>query len=96
VQIRDFFGGEFSHFAKSNFKERNIFVANSLFKTKKKHRQKTKKIQKIAKNRHTSLQFEKVPFFTFVFLIYCQIWLNTLLDHHHLSNITKLKQNTGV
>jgi hypothetical protein len=23
---------------------------------------------------------------------YCQIWLNTLMDDHHLSNITKLKK----
>jgi hypothetical protein len=31
-------------------------------------------------------------FSTFISLIYCQIWLNILLDHCPLSNIMKLKK----
>jgi hypothetical protein len=30
--------------------------------------------------------------FLLLYFEYCQIWLNTLMDNHHLRNITKLEE----
>ncbi len=46
----------------------------------------------IAKNHCNCLKYEKVFFFNFSHFEYCQIWLNVLVDDHHLANITKLEK----
>ncbi len=47
---------------------------------------------KILKKISTAYYMKKVfNSFLLSYFGYCQIWLNILMDHHHLSNITKLK-----
>jgi hypothetical protein len=44
------------------------------------------------KNHHNFLQYEIVLNIVYFHIHqYCKIWLNILMDYHHLSNITKLK-----
>jgi hypothetical protein len=50
---------------------------------------------KIAKNFHNCLRYENMlKIFLLTYFEYDQIWLNMLMDHFHLSNITKLKNKT--
>jgi hypothetical protein len=51
----------------------------------------------IAKNFHNCLQYESMlKIFLLTYFEYSQIWLNMLMDHCHLSNITKLKNKTRI
>jgi hypothetical protein len=50
---------------------------------------------KIAKSCHNCLQYESMlKIFLLSYFEYREIWLNMLMDHCHLSNITKLKNKT--
>jgi hypothetical protein len=83
----DFFVANFAY----NILEKNILSQNHYHKNPKAQERDFlfKNSQKISTTAYTMGQ-GVLKIFLFSYSEYRQIWLNTLMDDHHLSNITKL------
>jgi hypothetical protein len=79
----EFFGGEFLPFCEKYFQKQLHWKVK-----KKKNSKNSPKTTTTTYN----MIFLVLKIFLFSYFEYCQIWQNTRIDNHHLSNIIKLKK----